>query len=88
MKAEADGLTLSDLVPICERFGVEPQDGLNELYAAIAEGYLQRSLLFDFCDGVMSGIINTVVEVGTTNDMPQPAFSLYQAFDQCEPGDW
>ncbi|ROM34332.1 hypothetical protein BK648_26805 [Pseudomonas poae] len=32
----------------------------------------------------MNGIINAVVEVGMTNDMPLPAFSLYQAFDQGE----
>jgi len=85
VKAEADGLTLSDLVPICERFAVAPHDALNELSVAVAEGYLQGSLLYDFCNGVMNGIINAVVEVGMTNDMPQPAFSLYQAFDQ---GEW
>ncbi|WP_434604382.1 hypothetical protein J3P91_11940 [Pseudomonas sp. Z4-7] len=85
VKAEADGLTLSDLVPICERFAVAPHDVLNELSVAVAEGYLQGSLLYDFCNGVMNGIINAVVEVGMTNDMPQPAFSLYQAFDQ---GEW
>jgi hypothetical protein len=84
VRVEADGLTLSDLVPICERFGVAPHDVLNELSVAVAEGYLQGSLLYDFCDGVMNGIINAVVEVGMTNDMPQPAFSLYQAFDQGE----
>ncbi|WP_434694609.1 hypothetical protein J3P89_14535 [Pseudomonas sp. Z1-14] len=85
VKAEADGLTLSDLVPICERFAVTPHDVLNELSVAVAEGYLQGSLLYDFCNGVMNGIITAVVEVGMTNDMPQPAFSLYQAFDQ---GEW
>ncbi|SDX48589.1 hypothetical protein [Pseudomonas salomonii] len=85
VKAESDGLTLSDLVPICERFDVAPHDVLNELSVAVAEGYLQGSLLYDFCDGVMNGIINAVVELGMTNDMPQPAFSLYQAFDQ---GEW
>ena len=85
VKAEADGLTLSDLVPICERFAVAPHDVLNELSVAVAEGYLQGSLLYDFCNSVMNGIINAVVEVGMTNDMPQPAFSLYQAFDQ---GEW
>lgn len=84
VKAEAEGLTLSDLVPICERFGVAPHDVLNELSVAVAEGYLRGSLPYDFCDGVMSGIINAVVEVGMTNDMLQPAFSLYQAFDQDE----
>ena len=85
VKAEAEGLTLSDLAPICERFGVSPHDVLNGLSVAVAEGFLQGSLPYDFCDGVMNGIINAVVEVGMTNDMPQPAFSLYQAFDQ---GEW
>jgi hypothetical protein len=85
VKAEAEGLTLSDLVPICERFGATPHDVLNELSVAVAEGYLQGSLPYDFCDRVMNGIINAVVEAGMTNDTPQPAFSLYQAFDQ---GEW
>lgn len=85
VKAEADGLTLSDLLPICKRFGITPHDVLNELSVIVAEGYLQESLPYDFCDGVMNGIINAVVEVGMANDMPQPAFSLYQAFDQ---GEW
>ncbi|WP_285353281.1 hypothetical protein [Pseudomonas sp. ME-P-057] len=85
VKAEAYGLTLGDLIPICERFGVAPHDVLNELSIAVAEAYLQGYLLYDFCDGVMNGIITAVVEVGMTNDMPQPAFSLCQAFDQ---GEW
>ncbi|RMT49178.1 hypothetical protein ALP46_200252 [Pseudomonas amygdali pv. myricae] len=33
----------------------------------------------------MNGIISAVVEVSDTEEMPQPAFSLYQAFDQ---GEW
>jgi len=85
VKAEAYGLTLGDLIPICERFGVAPHDVLNELFIAVAKAYLQGYLLYDFCDGVMNGIITAVVEVGMTNDMPQPAFSLCQAFDQ---GEW
>ena len=85
VKAEIDGLTLSDLVPTCERFGVSPHDVLNELSVAVAQGYLQGFLLYDFCDGVMNGIIKAVIEMGMTNDMPEPAFSLYKAFDQ---GEW
>lgn len=73
VKAEANGLTLSDLVPICERFGVAPHVVLNKLSVVVAEGYLQGSLLCDFCDGVMNGIVNAVVEIGMTNGMPQPA---------------
>ena len=83
--AETYGLTLGDLLPICERFSVAPKDVLNELSIAVAEGYLDGSLTYEFCDGVMNGIINAVVEVSVTDDMPQPAFSLYQAFDQ---GEW
>ena len=45
---EADGLTLSDLVPICERFGVAPKEVLNELSIAVAEGYLDGSLTYEF----------------------------------------
>jgi hypothetical protein len=85
VKADSYGLTLSDLAATCEKFDVAPQDVLNELSIAVAEGYLQGSLIYCFCDSVMNGIINAVVEVGMTDDMPQPAFSLYQAFDQ---GEW
>lgn len=84
-KAETDDLTLNDLAPICERFCVAPKDVLNELSIAVAEGYLDGSLTYEFCDGVMNGIINAVVEVSVTEDMPQPAYSLYHAFDQ---GEW
>ena len=39
MKAEADGLALSDIAATCVKFDVAPQDVLNELSIAIAEGY-------------------------------------------------
>jgi hypothetical protein len=83
--AEADGLTLSDLAGTCEKFDVTPQDVLNELSVAVAESYLEGASTYDFCNGVMNGIIDAVVEVAMTNEMPQPAFSLCQAFDQ---GEW
>ncbi|MFS2124633.1 hypothetical protein [Pseudomonas sp. Pseusp97] len=85
LKAEEDGLTLNDLSTICEESGAAPQDLLNELSVWVAENYLRETLDFDFCDGVMNGIFNALVEVGMTSELPQPAFSLYQAFDQ---GEW
>ncbi|QQZ44557.1 hypothetical protein IF690_13855 [Pseudomonas sp. SK3(2021)] len=85
VEAEAKGLTLNDLVGTCEKFGVAPQDVLNELSVAIAEGYLVGSLIYDSCDSVMNGIIDAIVELGMTGVLPQPAFALYQAFDQ---GEW
>ncbi|WP_085708480.1 MULTISPECIES: hypothetical protein [unclassified Pseudomonas] len=85
VEAEDNGLTLSDLAATCTQFSIAPRDLLNELSITIAEGYLERSLDYEFCDGVMNGIINAVVEVAMTEDMPEPAFSLYQAFDL---GEW
>jgi hypothetical protein len=83
-KAEADGLTLDDLAATCEEFDVAPQDALNELSIVVAQGYLAGTWTYDFCDGVMNGIINAVVDLGMTSEMPQPVFSLYQAFDEGE----
>ncbi|MDB6444840.1 hypothetical protein SAMN03159507_01282 [Pseudomonas sp. NFACC32-1] len=83
--AEAEGLALSEIVPICERYCVAPTDVLNELSIAVAECYLDGSLTYAFCDGVMNGIINAIVDLSVTGVMPQPAFSLYQAFDE---GEW
>ncbi|MEN1836432.1 hypothetical protein AAIM60_26525 [Pseudomonas lijiangensis] len=85
VEAQAHGLTSNDLTATCEEFGVAPRDLLNELSMAVAEGYLAGALTYEFCEGVMNGVIAAIVDVGMTNDMPQPAFSLYQAFDQ---GEW
>lgn len=85
VQADAESLMLSDLAATREKFSVTPQDVLNELSLLIAEDYLLGTLTYEFCDSVMNGIINAIVEVAMTNAMPQPAFSLYQAFDA---GEW
>ncbi|UNM18169.1 hypothetical protein K0P33_21850 [Pseudomonas sp. ArH3a] len=84
-QAEADGLTLNDLAATYEQYRMAPQEVLNELSIAVAKGYLDGTLTYEFCDGVMNGIIAALVDVGMNREMPEPAFSLYQAFDQ---GGW
>lgn len=84
-QAEASGLTLDDLAEPCEKFGVTPQALLNALSISLAERYLQGTLTYAFCDGVLNGLIDAIVDVGMSRDLPQPAFSLYQVFDQ---GEW
>lgn len=84
-QAEASGLTLDDLADPCEKFGVTAQALLNALSISLAERYLQGTLTYAFCDGVLNGLIDAIVDVGMSRDLPQPAFSLYQAFDQ---GEW
>ncbi len=83
--AEEHGLELSDLEQIRLQSGMNSADILNKLALTVAEGYLSHALTYEFCDGVMNGIANAIFEVGVVTDLPQPAFSLYQAFDQ---GEW
>jgi hypothetical protein len=85
VEAEAKGVALSDLESICSEFGVSPETVLNELSLAVAEGYLSGTLSYEFCDGVMNGIVNANVDLGMAGELPQPAFALYQAFDL---GEW
>lgn len=85
VEAGENNLTLTDLGATCEKYGVAPGDVLNELSVEIADGFLSGSLTYDFCDGVMNGIISAIVDLGMVGDFPEPAFSLYQAFDQ---GEW
>lgn len=85
VEAQESNLTLSGLGATCQKFGVAPEDVLNELSIEIAEGFLSGSLTYEFCDGVMNGIISAIVDLGMVGDLPEPAFSLYHAFDQ---GEW
>lgn len=85
VEAETKGIALSDLESICSEFGVGPETILNELSLTVAEGYLCGTLGYEFCDGVMNGIVNVIVDLGMIGEIPQPAFALYQAFDQ---GEW
>lgn len=85
LEAEAKGVALSDLESICSEFEVSPETVLNELSLAVAEGYLSGTLSYEFCDGVMNGIVNAIVDLGMAGELPQPAFALYQAFDL---GEW
>lgn len=83
--AEEHGLALSDLEQTGLQFGMSSSDILNELALAVGEGYLSHALTYEFCDGVINGIASAIFEVGMVTEFPQPAFALYQAFDQ---GEW
>ena len=85
VEAETRGVALSDLESICSEFRVSPETVLNELSLTVAEGYLSGTLSYEFCDGVMNGIVNAIVDLGMAGELPQPAFALYQAFDL---GEW
>lgn len=83
--AERSGLALSDIESICAQLEVRPETVLNELSLSVAQGYVSGTLSYEFCDDVMNGIVNALVDLGMEGDFPQPAFALYQAFDE---GQW
>ncbi|WLH32668.1 hypothetical protein [Pseudomonas canadensis] len=85
VEAETKGIALSDLESICSEFRVGPETVLNELSLTVAEGYMCGTLGYEFCDGVMNGIVNAILDLGMIGEIPHPAFALYQAFDQ---GEW
>ncbi|NVZ50736.1 hypothetical protein HX792_10350 [Pseudomonas sp. B6002] len=85
VEAERNGIALSDLDSIRSKFGVSPEAILNEVALTVAQGYATGALSYEFCDDVMNGIANAIVDLGRVGELPQPAFSLYQAFDE---GEW
>ncbi|MDB5979106.1 MAG: hypothetical protein JWQ69_121 [Pseudomonas sp.] len=84
-QAHTDGLELSDLKAICLVRGIDSRQVLNELAINVAKGFLSGSLTYDFCDCVMNGIFIAITDLSMSADIPQPAFSIYLAFDE---GEW
>lgn len=79
-----------DLNPIAQRLQVDRRDLLNQVALAVARRFTSNSRDFEFCDEVMNGLIGAIVDLSVDAQMPEPAFSIYQAFDAgeyCHRGD-
>lgn len=79
-----------DLNPIVQRLQVDRRDLLNQVALAVALRFTSNSRDFEFCDDVMNGLIGAIVDLSLRGHMPEPAFSIYQAFDAgeyCHHGD-
>ncbi len=75
------GLNLSDLDSRCAQNGLSVVDLLNELSIVLAKQFIDGALSFEFCDQAMNGIFGLIVELAMEASTPEPAFSIYQAFD-------
>ncbi|NWA28541.1 hypothetical protein HX866_26990 [Pseudomonas gingeri] len=84
-EAEQNGLVLADVEAACLTLGVGSSVLLSRLSVEVAEGFLSGTLAFETCSSIMNGIANAIFDLGMTGEFPQPALSLYQAFDQ---GEW
>lgn len=69
---------------MCEHLQIDSRDLLNLLAISVARLFITGARDFHYCDEVMNIVISDIVDLSMQADMPQPAFSIYQAFDAGE----
>lgn len=74
----------TELSIMCEHLQIESRDLLNLLAISVARLFITGARDFHYCDEVMNIVISDIVDLSMHADMPQPAFSIYQAFDAGE----
>lgn len=83
LEAIEEGLNIN-VHTICERLQIDVCSLLNQVAIAVAEGFISNAQDFEFCDEVMNALFVAVVDVSMHSPMPEPAFSIYRAFDAGE----
>ncbi|MCX4217518.1 hypothetical protein MKZ87_07690 [Pseudomonas sp. MCal1] len=73
-----------DLNGICVRLQLDLRDLLNQLALAMARFFSEGAWDFHDCDHVMNILFSDIVDLSMHADMPEPAFSIYLAFDAGE----
>ena len=70
------------------RCGVRPSELYNELLVEVSRRFLREDLTFDDADALANdvwvSITSDLVDLGDAFEMPEPAFSIYEAFDAGE----
>lgn len=74
----------TELSVMCEHLQIDSRDLLNQLAISVARLFITGARDFHYCDEVMNIVISDIVDLSMHADMPQPAFSIYQAFDAGE----
>ncbi|HWH89282.1 MAG TPA: hypothetical protein VNV36_21245 [Pseudomonas sp.] len=74
----------TELSVMCEHLQIDSRDFLNQLAISVARLFITGTRDFHYCDEVMNTVISDIINLSMHADMPQPAFSIYQAFDAGE----
>ncbi|WP_366299704.1 hypothetical protein [Pseudomonas atacamensis] len=74
----------TELSVMCEHLQIDSRDFLNQLAISVARLFITGTRDFHYCDEVMNTVISDIIDLSMHADMPQPAFSIYQAFDAGE----
>ncbi|RBH52409.1 MULTISPECIES: hypothetical protein [Pseudomonas] len=84
LEAAETGLNINDIEPMGTRLGIDSRQLVNELALAVANGFNAMTLDFDFCIQVMNGLEGVVAQLAVDGETPEPALSIYLAFDAGE----
>ncbi|CAI8943428.1 MULTISPECIES: hypothetical protein [Pseudomonas] len=83
LEAIEEGLNIN-VHAICVRLQIDVCSLLNQVAIAVAEGFISNTQDFEFCDEIMNALFVAIVDVSMHAPMPEPAFSIYRAFDTGE----
>ncbi|MFO3797835.1 MAG: hypothetical protein ACK8QZ_11240, partial [Anaerolineales bacterium] len=73
-----------DLSVICVHLQTDSRDLLNQLAIFVARLFVTGTRDFHYCDEVMNIVFSDIVDLSLHAEMPEPAFSIYLAFDSGE----
>jgi hypothetical protein len=86
--AESADSIENEIKSYCERSGSQITDCINQLSLYIAKNYADGVLEYEFCDSVMNLLYGHMTDdfvlKTCDNTLPEPAFSIYLAFDAGE----
>lgn len=69
---------------MCEHLQIDSPDLLNQLAISVARLFFTGTRDFHCCEEVMNTVVSDIVGLSMHADMPQPAFSIFPAFDAGE----
>ncbi|WP_369990820.1 hypothetical protein [Pseudomonas xanthosomatis] len=84
VKAQQGELALTELSLCARQLGLGPANLLNTLSIEVAERFVQGGMPYAVGDDIMNGLFPAIFDLGMDEQMPQPAFGIYLAFDEGE----
>jgi len=77
----------AEIMAYCVSNKIEPEEFCNQFAMAIATGFHSGQYSYGFCDDAMNylwGFMTNPPVFSSDKEMPEPAFSIYEAFDAGE----
>ena len=77
----------ADLREYCAATQSSQREFSNRMALALARGFQDGSLGYEFCDEALNYLFNFIMEpqfLESAEGLPQPAFGIFQAFDTSE----